>query len=315
MSLLHKVLEILADGEPHSGVALARRLSVSRAAISKAVGLAADIPIVVDRHGYRLPGAFRPLDAARIEGLVAAAGRPLNGLVIHEEIASTNQALLATPGEGVYACLAERQTAGRGRRGRTWQATPYGSVLVSVAWTITETAGPFGVVSLAAGVAVARALESVGVRGAVLKWPNDVLWQARKLAGILIEMRGEAGAMRVVAGVGINVALGPAAAAAIDQEWAELCAIIPGVDRSRVAAQVIGELLAVMDDYRQGRVATLLAEWRHRHAFTGMTVRIHEGREPFGALVVDVDEEGALVVEVKGKRRRVQAGDVSVRPL
>ena len=121
--------------------------------------------------------------------------------------------------------------------------------------------------------------------------------------------------MRVVAGVGINVALGPAAAAAIDQEWAELCAIIPGVDRSRVAAQVIGELLAVMDDYRQGRVATLLAEWRHRHAFAGMTVRIHEGREPFGALVVDVDEEGALVVEVKGKRRRVQAGDVSVRPL
>ena len=315
MSLLHKVLEILADGEPHSGVALARRLSVSRAAISKAVGLAADIPIVVDRHGYRLPGAFRPLDAARIEGLVAAAGRPPDGLVIHEEIASTNQALLATPGEGVYACLAERQTAGRGRRGRTWQATPYGSVLVSVAWTITETAGPFGIVSLAAGVAVARALESLGVRGAVLKWPNDVLWQARKLAGILIEMRGEAGAMRVVVGVGINVALGPAAAAAIDQEWAELGAIIPGVDRSRVAAQVISELLAVMDDYRQGRVATLLAEWRRRHAFAGMAVRVHDGREPFGALVVDVDEEGALVVEVKGKRRRVQAGDVSVRPL
>ena len=315
MSLLHQVLEVLADGEQHSGVALARRLGVSRAAVSKAVGLAADIPIAVDRRGYRLPSAFRPLDAARIEGLVAATGHSLDGLIIHEEIASTNQALLAAPGEGVYACLAERQTAGRGRRGRAWQASPYGSVLVSVAWTVTETAGPFGVVSLAAGVAVARALESVGVAGAVLKWPNDVLWQARKLAGILIEMRGEAGAMRVVVGVGINVALGPAAAAVIDQGWAELCAIVPGIDRSRLAAQVISELLAVMDDYRQGRAAALLTEWRRRHAFAGMAVRIHEGRESFAALVVDVDEEGALVVEVKGKRRRVQAGDVSVRPL
>lgn len=315
MSLLHQILEILADGERHSGVALARRLGVSRAAVSKAVSLAGDIPIAVDHRGYRLPDAFRPLDAARIQGLVMAAGRALDGLVVHEETASTNQALLAASGDGVYACLAERQTAGRGRRGRAWQATPYGSVLVSVAWTITETAGPLGVLSLAAGVAVVRALEALGVQGAVLKWPNDVLWQARKLAGVLIEMRGEAGAMRVVVGVGINVTLGPAAAAAIDQEWAALGAIVPTIDRSRLAAQVISELLAVMDDYRQGRAAALLTEWRRRHAFAGMAVRIHEGRESFAALVVDVDEEGALVVEVKGKRRRVQAGDVSVRPL
>ena len=186
---------------------------------------------------------------------------------------------------------------------------------MSVAWTITETAGPLGIVSLAAGVAVVRALETLGVQGAVLKWPNDVLWQARKLAGILIEMRGEAGAMRLVVGVGINVVLGPAAAAAIDQEWAALGAIVPAIDRSHLAAQVISELLAVMEDYRQGRVAALLAEWRRRHAFARMPVRIHEGREAFEALVVDVDDDGALVVEVKGKRRRVQAGDVSVRPL
>lgn len=315
MSLLHRVLEILADGEQHSGVALARQLGVSRAAISKAVGFAADIPIAVDRRGYRLPGAFRPLDAGRIESLVVAGGHAFDGLVIHEEIASTNQALLATSGDGVYACLAERQTAGRGRRGRAWQATPYGSVLVSVAWTVTETAGPFGLVSLGAGVAVARALEAVGVRGAVLKWPNDVLWQARKLAGILIEMRGEAGAMRVVVGVGINVAVGAGTALAIDQEWAELRAMVPEVDRSRLAALVIGELLAVMDDYRQGRFEDLLKEWRHRHAFAGMAVRLDEGREPCEALVVDVDDEGALIVEVQGRRRRVQAGDVSVRPL
>ncbi|WP_298134591.1 biotin--[acetyl-CoA-carboxylase] ligase [Acidiferrobacter sp.] len=316
MTLFHQILEILADGERHSGVALARELGVSRAAVSKAVGLAlADVPVEVGRRGYRLPAVFRPLNAARIQGVLAAAAQPLERLTICEEIESTNQALLTSPGEGVQICLAERQTAGRGRRGRVWQATPYGSVLLSVAWTITETAGPLGVISLAAGVAVARALESVGVPEAVLKWPNDVLWQARKLAGVLTELRGEAGAMRVVVGVGINVAIGASAARAIDQEWAELRAICPDVDRSDLAALVIAELLSVMDDFRRGRRAALLTQWRHRHAFADMPARIHEGQGACDARVIDVDDEGALIVEVHGKRRRLQAGDVSVRPL
>ncbi|MHB1514039.1 MAG: biotin--[acetyl-CoA-carboxylase] ligase [Acidiferrobacter sp.] len=315
MSLIHQILQLLGDGERHSGVALARRLGVSRAAVSKAVALCPEVPIEVSRQGYSLPASFRPLDEGRIRALLQEAGCRLDGLAIHEEVGSTNQVLLAAAGDGVFACLAERQSAGRGRRGRVWQATPYGSLLLSVAWTISGTGRPLGVLSLAAGVAVLRALERVGVQDAALKWPNDVLWQARKLAGILIEMRGEADAMRVVIGVGVNAALCADTAAAIDQDWVDLRSIIPLVDRDRVAALLIAELDIVMRDYQEGREAALLDAWRARHAFTGMRVRIHEGQAVCEARVIDVDADGALLVETGEGRRRVQSGEVSMRPL
>ena len=121
--------------------------------------------------------------------------------------------------------------------------------------------------------------------------------------------------MRVVVGVGVNAAVGDRAAAAIDLDWVDLRTILPAVDRDRAAALVITHLVAVMDDYRQGRAAALLAEWRRRHAFAGMRVRILEGCDVCEAVVIDVDADGALIVEAGGARRRIQSGDVSVRPL
>ncbi len=315
MSLIHEILLQLGDGERYSGVTLARRLGVSRAAVSKAVALCPELPIEVNRQGYRLPAPFRPLDERRIRVLLQEADCHLDSLAIHEEVGSTNQVLLAAAGDGVCACLAERQSAGRGRRGRVWQATPYGSLLLSVAWTLSGTGRPLGVLSLAAGVAVLRALERVGVHDAALKWPNDVLWQARKLAGILIEMRGEADAMRVVIGVGVNAALSADTAAAIDQDWVDLRSIIPQVDRDRVAALLIAEFDIVMRAYQEGREAELLDAWRARHAFTGVRVRIQEAQGAYEARVIDIDADGALLVETGEGRRRVQSGEVSVRSL
>ncbi len=315
MSLIHQILQLLGDGQRYSGVALAERLGVSRAAVSKAVSLCPDVPIEVSRQGYSLPAPFRPLNEGRIRALLEEMGCRLDKFAIHEDVGSTNQILLAAAGEGVFACLAERQSAGRGRRGKVWRATPYGSLLLSVAWTLSGAARPLGVLSLAAGVAVLRALEHLGVRDAGLKWPNDVLWQARKLAGILIEMRGEADAMRVVVGVGLNAAMSAETAAAIDQDWVDLRSIIPLVDRDQVAALLIAELNIVMTDYREGREAALLDEWRKRHVFTGMRVRIHEGRGACDARVIDIDADGALLVETSDGCRRVQSGEVSMRPL
>lgn len=315
MSLIHQILHRLGDGGRHSGVALAEALGVSRAAVSKAVALCPDVPIEVSRQGYSLPAPFRPLNEGRIRTLLGDMGCRLDKFAIHEEVGSTNQVLLAAAGDGVFACLAERQSAGRGRRGKVWRATPYGSLLLSVAWTLPATARPLGVLSLAAGVAVSRALERLGVRDAALKWPNDVLWQARKLAGVLIEMRGEADAIRIVVGVGLNAAVSAKTAVAIDQEWVDLRSILPLVDRDQAAALLIAELDVVMRDYREGRAAALLDEWRKRHAFTGMRVRIHEGQGACEARVIDVDADGALLVETGAGCRRVQSGEVSMRPL
>lgn len=317
MSLIHDVLKTLADGERHSGVALAAGLGVTRAAISKAVAGLADVPISVDRKGYALPRAFRPLDEARITRLLSEHGCVLDRLWILEEVDSTNRFLLDAPGDGICACLAERQMAGRGRRGRAWHATPYGNVMLSVGFTLRGMAHSPGVLSLGAGVAVTRALRALGVPDVALKWPNDVLWQARKLAGILIEMRGEPEAMRLVIGIGLNGTIGESAAAAIDQAWVDLRSVLPIVDRDQIAALVITEILGVMADYRNGRADAILDEWRSRHAFAGLRVSVHTaaGTDPCVGIVQDINEEGALILKVEGGRRVVRSGEVSVRPL
>ncbi|MHB8255289.1 MAG: biotin--[acetyl-CoA-carboxylase] ligase [Acidiferrobacter sp.] len=316
MSLTYEILKILADGERHSGVALAARLGVTRAAISKAVAGLEDVPLAVDRKGYVLPPSFWPLNEARITRFLAERKVALDRLTIKEEVDSTNQVLLASPDEGFCACLAERQTAGRGRRGRRWYASPYGNVMVSVSTTWRGMGHPLGVLSLGAGVAVRRALEALGVADSALKWPNDVVWQARKLAGILIEVRGEPEAMRIVIGVGLNGTIGPVAAAAIDQDWVDLRTLLPVVDRDLVAAEVIGKLFGVMGDYREGRGAAILDEWREHHAFAGLRVSVagSDGAACVGT-VLDVDGDGALILEVAGARRIVRSGEMSVRPL
>lgn len=316
MSLIHRILKILADGQRHSGVALAERLGVTRAAISKAVGGLPEVPVEVDRKGYSLPRGFWPLDCERIKGFLAESGFWPEQLTILEEVDSTNRFLLETWAGGFSVCLAERQTAGRGRRGRSWQATPYGNLMLSVSTTLQDMPDPLGVLSLGAGVAVHRALRRLGIADCALKWPNDVLWQARKLAGILIEMRGEPEAMRIVIGVGLNGTVGPEAACAIDQPWVDLRALLPVVDRDRVAAAVIAELMRVMDEYRQGRGAALLSEWRAHHAYAGLRVSVSAGNGPACVgIVQDVDACGALVLQLAGGTHVVRSGEVSVRPL
>lgn len=316
MSLIHDVLTLLADGDRHSGVALAARLGVSRAAVSKAVALLPDVPISVTRGGYALPAAFRPLESARIRGWLQEKGCVVEELDLREEVDSTNRVLLAGSREGVCVCAAERQTAGRGRRGRQWQASPYGNVMVSVSWVLRANTHSLGVLSLGAGVGVLRALRGLGVDGAALKWPNDVLWRGRKLAGILIEMRGETEAMRVVIGVGVNGTLGPEAGSRVDQAWVDLSAVVGAVDRDQVVAGLVVELDRVMTAYREGHVAPLLHEWRAHHAWVGLRVRMEEpGRPEAVGTVVDVNDEGLLILEVGGARRLVCSGEVTMRPL
>jgi BirA family transcriptional regulator, biotin operon repressor / biotin---[acetyl-CoA-carboxylase] ligase len=127
-------------------------------------------------------------------------------------------------------CVAEAQSGGRGRRGRSWVTTPYCNLMLSMAWRFPGGPGLVSGLSLAAGVALLRALEQYGVSGAGLKWPNDVLWDNRKLAGLLVDVQGEAaGPTLVILGVGINGYISPQDAAHIDQPWIDL----QGITRRR----------------------------------------------------------------------------------
>src|SRR5256885_7131829 len=216
--LVARVCAALCDGRFHSGEQLARSLGVSRSAIWKATGslreLGATLHAVRNR-GYRVPGASEPLDAARIrERLAQDVRHHVRSLETTWSTASTNSVLLARPNPPSALSevfLAEYQTAGRGRRGRAWQASPGGAICLSLSWTFREVPRDLGALSLVIGVCALRALRELGVVGAGLKWPNDLLLGERKLGGVLIELRAEsAGPACVVIGIGLNVALGAA---------------------------------------------------------------------------------------------------------
>lgn len=226
-----RLIQLLADGERHSGAALAAELGISRAAVCKAVARASqklglDI-LAVKGQGYRLTAPLELLDPRDIQARLSSAVREHAGPIhCFDQIDSTNAWLLeqSTQGAASGTCvLAERQTAGRGRRGRVWHS-PFGSNLyLSMLWRFDAGPAALGPLSLAAGTAVAQALQYLGVSGVQLKWPNDIHWQARKLGGLLIEVAGEThGPSQAVLGLGLNIRMPDGAKDRIDQPWVDL---------------------------------------------------------------------------------------------
>ena len=190
-ALAFQVLRHLHDADFHSGAVLARSLGVSRGTVWSAVRAidASGLRVYKVRgRGYRLAQPVSMLDAAAIRGAAGTAGGRLTIDVV-DTCASTNTALMrrATDGAASGAVLAaEWQQSGRGRMGRPWHAGPCGALTFSLLWRFAQGAGALAGLSLAAGIAVIRALDDVGVKTARLKWPNDVLWRGRKIAGVLV---------------------------------------------------------------------------------------------------------------------------------
>ena len=219
MSGRSELLRLLADGTLHSGEELAAALSISRAAVWKRLQQLESWGIACEARpgsGYRLEAPIDLLDAAQIrESLPQAARATLRNLEVHESLESTSDRLLAItdlPPGRFDACLAEFQSAGRGRRGRHWVAPFASGLCLSVNWSYRDAPATLGALSLAAGVAALRALGRLGFARLSLKWPNDILCGDAKLGGILIDLRGEAaGPAYVVVGIGINVRLPQAA--------------------------------------------------------------------------------------------------------
>lgn len=243
-----------------------------------------------------------------------AAGFDLQVLA---ECASTNTALMnAAPSEDgrLPVLVAERQTAGRGRRGREWLAWPGASLTFSVLWRVPAGAlAPAGL-SLVAGLALAVALEKLGVAGVQLKWPNDVLIQGNKLAGILVELRSSRECPAAVIGIGVNVALPPEVVIPDQPAVASLAdslAMVP--DRNRLLAAILAELQDLLEVYGLAGFAALRGAWEQRHAHAGRVVRILGEGAVLEGVCQGVDEDGALLLRTEMGLRRVLSGDVSLR--
>lgn len=317
------IVRLLADGQCHSGEALAAHLGVSRAAVWKSLrktseGLGLNIQ-AVRGQGYRLNTPLELLDPERI---LAALGpeTPIARLEIHDDIDSTNAQLMREAAEGAPSgtlCLAERQSAGRGRLGRNW-VSPFGANLyLSLLWRF-----PFGLVgmgglSLAAGAAVAETLRAAGAQDIGLKWPNDVLWHRRKLAGLLLEVAGEAhGPAHVVVGVGVNTHLEPDQGAAIDRPWTDLDHALGhgAYSRNALAAGVAAALVSAMERFARDGLPPFLEEWERYDLYRGEQVQVQWGSETIRGIHLGLDPHGALRLDTADGIRSFQAGEVSLRP-
>ena len=324
------LLRQLADGEFHSGEDLAAKVGLTRARVSQVLKEAEGAGLALERVkgcGYRLLEAPDFLDAkavaARLETLRAGDdAAPRLAIEVVDQVDSTSTELLRrVQRRDIHGVVlaAEWQTAGRGRRGRSWTAVAGGSLTFSLGWQFEQGAGFLAGLSLAVGVAVARALEAEGFSGIALKWPNDLVHRHLKVGGILIEMNGDAlGPSTAVIGVGLNVRLPVEVRKNIEAPVTDLATVAgkkaPPIDRNRLLARLLAELAADLDQYAREGFAPFAAEWQHRHAYQGKLVRL---LLPDGAVVTGkvagVDASGALVLADGPRRTRFLSGEISMR--
>ncbi|WP_028110733.1 bifunctional biotin--[acetyl-CoA-carboxylase] ligase/biotin operon repressor BirA [Ferrimonas futtsuensis] len=310
-----RVLETLLDGQFHSGAHLAQRLGLSRTAVNNHIqaleGLGLEIYSVKGK-GYRLAEPVTLLDAGKI-GLGLASK-----VLLFDEVDSTNSYLLNHLGSFASgdSCLAERQTQGRGRRGRQWVSPYAGSLYLSMYWRLDGGIAQAGGLSLVVGVLLVEALESCGIAGVSVKWPNDLYFGDSKLAGILVEMRGQYGEPAdMVIGCGINVNLGQGAASQIDRNWTDLRQVSGApVDRNLLAREVIAHLTKGLHQFEAQGLAPFLERWRQRDCYLGKPVRVILADSEVTGVAAGVDASGALLLQTDSGLRAFNSGEVSLRP-
>ncbi len=319
----YQLVSLLADGQFHSGEVLARQLGLSRAAVWKIVQRLAQWQLdvyAVRGRGYRLAVPLELLEGQRIQQeLDEEVRRALRRLDIFVETASTNQYLLQQPEreqEDFVAVFAEYQSAGRGRRGRSW-VSPFGhNLYASLQWRVSHPAAVAEGLSLALAVGLARVLERAGLAGVQLKWPNDVHVGGRKIAGILLEMNGEStGPCRLVIGIGLNLRLGERQRRAIGQPCTDLMSELgeAGFSRNRLAGQLVNEIYRVLVGFERNGLAMFRQAWDDRDIMRGREVEVLLGGERVGGVCRGVDERGALLVQTAAGLRRFISGEASLR--
>ncbi|MEO8802092.1 MAG: biotin--[acetyl-CoA-carboxylase] ligase [Rudaea sp.] len=315
------VLTALSCEQPVSGSALAHRLGVTRAAVWKQIealrALGAPIQGAAG-SGYRLAWPLELLDVANIHAELDATLRArLGDLQVHWQIDSTSSTLLRLAGDGAQdltVCIAETQSAGRGRRGRLWQSRLGGNIYFSLLRRFACGMGALSGLSLVAGVALMQSLNDCGVAGIGLKWPNDVLADGHKLAGILVELGGEfLGPCFAVIGIGVNLRLPEETG--IDQPYTDLARLCGSElpSRNRLIARLITRLSAALDRFERDGFAGFREHYARYDALVGHPVNVRTSAGTVSGIADGVDARGALRVRQNGQVLTFDSAEVSVR--
>ncbi len=320
-----KLLQLLGDGHFHSGTHLAQILHISRSAVWKHLQSFAELGIevhAINGKGYRLS---RPITLLSANAITSRLDSPTKHLIakleIFDQLDSTNTYLMnhaRKSNASGHICLAEYQSSGKGRRGRTWVSPFAGNIYLSILWRFQLGLSALGGLSLVVGVAVVRALKKLGISGVGLKWPNDIYWQDKKLGGILIEVIGESeGPCSAVIGLGLNVYLPLNTTASIQQPWIDLEQILGEIpiDRNQLTATLLNELIPILELFSTENLPSYLEEWRSYDCMLNKAVTFHLPKQTLKGVVKGINQDGLLLLTTEqGEIRTFASGELSFSP-
>jgi BirA family biotin operon repressor/biotin-[acetyl-CoA-carboxylase] ligase len=314
------LLRCIADQQFHSFDEIKKATGLSEIDLATALATLAGEGIeteVTRGRRCRLISPFRPWDTNEILSHLGGHARAFTIDVV-DQTGSTNDDLMVKARQGAPSGLvrvAELQTAGRGRRKRNWYSGPGGALTFSVLWEFSNGARALSGLPLAVGVSLVRTLHALNLAGVLLKWPNDLLWEQRKLGGILIETSGSTdGKVSAVIGIGLNLRLSPGVAERVDQPAADLETAGLQTGRSELLARVLIDLKGVLDTFSREGFAALRPEWERFHAYQDKMVCLDmSGGKHLEGRVIGVDEYGALLLDTASGRREFHGGELSLR--
>lgn len=306
-----KLINILADGQFHSGEELANQFGITRAGINKYIKVLRDWGTTlssVQGKGYCLSSPIDLLDKTKIDNYYGTDSH----VEVLPIIDSTNQYLLnnidrLTTGD---SCVAEFQSKARGRRGRQWFA-PFGSNLYfSMYWRLDQGIAAAMGLSLVVGIVMADTLREISNQDIKVKWPNDLYLDDQKLAGILVELAGKTGdCAHVVIGVGVNLMMTNPDPNIVNQKWANL----GKVDRNLLVAKVAKNLKTKLRDFEQHGLTPFLNDWQRLDNFVNRPVKLLIGDNVIRGVAKGINEQGALLLEQNGETKAFIGGEISLR--
>lgn len=315
-----QALQILADGEWHSGEELSEALSVSRTAVWKSLKKLSGLGLEVEAlkgKGYKLKSPLSLLDKEKLKEQLSASDTLVSGEAIHVhwQIDSTNEEakreLLKQPNQPVVI-LTESQTQGRGRRGRVWQSPFAENLYLTIGWPFTAGISSIEGLSLAVGLVVADVLTELGIADVSLKWPNDVLVANQKIAGVLIDISGDPlDCFNAVVGVGLNVNMSEAV---IDQSWTSVLSQTGAyAQRTDLAAALIERLSVLLSEFQRHGFSHYHESWSRYDSMKGRQVVLSMGDQKVFGVSCGVDQNGAVLIECDGTIRAYNGGEISLR--
>jgi BirA family transcriptional regulator, biotin operon repressor / biotin---[acetyl-CoA-carboxylase] ligase len=317
---LQRLVILLSNGEFHSGENLAKHLSVSRTAIWKLVNKLQSWQInikAIRGKGYIIVGGLTLLDANYLNQQISLHAKLFTEIEVLPTVDSTSSYLARNwHGRigGGRICVAEHQTEGRGRKGRKW-ISPFGSNLYfSLGVNLPMGLSALGGLSLAVGIGLSKLLNRYTDRPVKLKWPNDLLVDNRKLAGILVEASGDSNDNSFLnVGVGINWDMLDLSGE-VDQPWSNLKQIIGDeIDRNRMLAIILLGIDKLLEEYIVNGFDSFRAEWECQSAFINKPIVLITRNGRISGVETGIDKSGAIRIKTAEGDKSFFSGEVSLR--